>query len=131
MVPSVKVTLSLVCIARLKCDFSARLWFQSCLDQVCSSSKSSVIIIDVSDSSKSWIHEAISSCRLLSLISTGRLNFIQFNDGIKTWQDQCYSMNNHARDDLSLWLQERLFGIIILKEESWIPNPVRELSKVY
>ena len=56
---------------------SYRLWFQSCLQEV--TNQNAVVIIDVSDSSKSWIYEAISAIRSLSSHSTGRLNFIQFN----------------------------------------------------
>ena len=56
---------------------SYRLWFQSCLKEV--TNQNAVIIIDVSDSSKSWIYEAIQAIRSLSNHSTGRLNFIQFN----------------------------------------------------
>ena len=26
-------------------------------------------------------------------------------DGLKSWQDQCFTMNQQARDDLALWLQ--------------------------
>ena len=56
---------------------SYRLWFQSCLQEV--TNQNAVVIIDVSDSSKSWIYEAIQAIRSLSNHSTGRLNFIQFN----------------------------------------------------
>ena len=56
---------------------SYRLWFQSCLPEVLT--ESAVVLIDVSDSSKSWIHEAITALRSLAHNSTGRLNFIQFN----------------------------------------------------
>jgi len=80
-----------------------RLWFQSCLSPVLADS--AVVLIDVSASSASWLAEAIAACRSLARHSTGRLNFIQFNDGIKVWQNQCYAMNQLARDDLSLWLQ--------------------------
>ena len=56
---------------------SYRLWFQSCLPSVLQDS--AVILLDVSDSSKSWIAEAITALRSLANNSTGRLNFIQFN----------------------------------------------------
>lgn len=82
---------------------SYRLWFQSCLAEV--TNQNTVVIIDSSDSSKSWLYESISAIRSMASHATGRLNFIQFNDGLKVWQDQMYSMNSQARDDLSLWLQ--------------------------
>lgn len=80
-----------------------RLWFQSCLHTF--DQNQTVVIIDTSDSAKSWMHEAVTVLRSLSNHTSGKLNFIQFNDGIKVWQQQCYAMNAHARDDLNLWLQ--------------------------
>ena len=62
---------------------SYRLWFQSCLPEVLT--ESAVVLIDISDSSKSWIHEAITALRSLAHNSTGRLNFIQFNGEFQFW----------------------------------------------
>ena len=54
-----------------------RLWFQSCLHTF--DQNQTVVIIDTSDSAKSWMHEAVTVLRSLSNHTSGKLNFIQFN----------------------------------------------------